>query len=124
MAKAWADPPSEISRSSVAEDLRRQGIPEESIATLAKAMEAAPEERVIEVEAENLDAWMVFQTLATQWVKAYVGMEGVVVFQGLNYLGVDVAIRMQGYRGQKARDIFQDIQVMEFTALPILNRRK
>jgi hypothetical protein len=49
-------------------------------------------------------------------------MDGRLVYHGLDYSAVDIVIRMQGFRGKKARDIFHDIQILEATALPILNK--
>jgi hypothetical protein len=67
---------------------------------------------------------MVFLQSSTQWKKDFAGMSGECIFQGLDYPGVSTVIRMMGYRGTEARDIFAGVQTMEYAALPVLNKRK
>ena len=77
-----------------------------------------------EVEPDNWDTLMVFLSCQTQWHKEFAGMDGTLIWHGLNYPGISVVIRMQGYRGQDAKDIFAGLQMMEAAALPLLNKRK
>lgn len=77
-----------------------------------------------EVERENWNTLMVFLSCQTQWHKEFAGMDGTLIWHGFNYSGVSVVIRMQGYRGQDAKDIFAGLQTMEAAALPLLNKRK
>ncbi|MGI9143227.1 MAG: DUF1799 domain-containing protein [Fluviibacter sp.] len=67
---------------------------------------------------------MVFLVCQTQWRKEFAGMGGELIYHGLDYPGVAVVIRMQGHRGQDAKDIFAGLQTMETAALPLLNKRK
>lgn len=77
----------------------------------------------IEVEEENWDTLLIFLALGTQWRKQYAGMDGTLVYLGLDYPGLEVVIRMNGFKGKKAREIFDGIQLMESVALPLLNKR-
>lgn len=74
------------------------------------------------IEEDNWKPMLLFLACQTQWQRDFVGMDGTLVWKGFDYPGVEVVIRMQGYRGQTARDIFADLQVMEAAALPILNK--
>lgn len=51
-------------------------------------------------------------------------MSGELIWQGMDYPGVATVIRMMGHKGQKASEVFADIQIMEAAALPALNKRK
>lgn len=76
------------------------------------------------VEKDNWKTLLVFLACQTQWKRDFVGMDGTLVWKGLDYPGIAVVIRMQGYRGQEAREIFDGLQVMEAAALPLLNKPK
>lgn len=65
---------------------------------------------------------MVFIGLQTQWRKEIVPMAGNLIWHGLNYPAVESVIRLRGYTGKKAQDIFDGLQVMESAALPLLNK--
>lgn len=74
------------------------------------------------MEPENWDTLLVFMACQTQWRKEFAGMGGELIYHGLDYPGLSIVIRMQGYRGRAAQDIFEGLQIMESAALPILNR--
>ena len=56
-----------------------------------------------------------FLRLQTQWVA---NMGGVV---GLNYQSMQILFKMYGIADE--RQAFEDLQAMEFAALPILNKK-
>lgn len=91
------------------------------MATIAKAKFG---ETHVEVEQENWDVLSVFLSSASQWRKEYAGMDGRLVYHGLDYSSVHVVMQMLGYTGDKAREIFFDLQFLEATALPLLNKVK
>lgn len=68
-----------------------------------------------EVWEENLDVVSLFLRLQSQWV---VSMSGVV---GLNYQSVRFLFKIYGITDEK--QAFEDIQTMEYAALPILNKK-
>lgn len=68
-----------------------------------------------EVWEENLETVGLFLRLQTQWVA---NMGGVV---GLNYQSVQILFKMYGIANEK--QTFEDLQAMEFAALPILNKK-
>lgn len=78
-------------------------------------MLAEPE--VFEVWAENWPAVELFLRLATQWKIG--GMGG---FLGLDYPAVESAMRI--LRIHNRAEMFDTIQVMEYAALPVLNRKE
>lgn len=51
-------------------------------------------------------------------------MAGQVLWHGLDYQNVEVVIRLKGFKGKRAMEIFEGIQVMEAAALPLLNKPK
>lgn len=51
-------------------------------------------------------------------------MAGQVLWHGLDYPAVEVILRLRGFKGKKAMEMFEGIQVMEAAALPILNKPK
>lgn len=102
--------------------MAQAGAPQEVIdATLKRERD---KDGVFEVEPENWDALMVFLGCQTQWRREFAGMSGELIFQGLDYTGVTVVIRMMGHRGQQARYIFTDLQILEAAALTELNKRR
>jgi len=46
------------------------------------------------------------------------------LWHGLDYTAAAVVIKLYGHTGKKAQAIFDDLQVMERAALPILNTKK
>jgi hypothetical protein len=75
-----------------------------------------------EVWPENWDALLVFLACQTQWVREIPAMASKILWSGLSYHGVAVVIKMHGYRGKKARELFSDVQIMERAALAVLNK--
>ena len=67
---------------------------------------------------------MVFLSCQTQWRREFAGMSGELIWQGMDYQGVAIVIRMMGHKGQKASEVFADLQVMEAAALSALNKRR
>ena len=88
-------------------------------ALLGTEREADPD---FQVEEENWQSLIVFLSCQTQWNRDFAGMDATLVWKGLNYPSVETVIRMEGHKGEKAKEIFRDIQVMEAAALPILNK--
>jgi len=60
--------------------------------------------------------------LQTQWRKEFVGMSGELIWHGLRYGEAEKVIRLLGYQS-KASAIFEGLQIMEASALPLLNKR-
>ncbi len=71
-----------------------------------------------EVWSVNGAALATFLDLSTQW--RAVGGIGPIIWLGLDYLAVDLVIRRRGLDD----GVFDDLQVMERAALPILNERR
>ena len=74
----------------------------------------------VEDVAIDPDNWLSFKTwqaVCTQWI--YGAMGGVV---GLDYSGVQVVLGLTVKRKQRAQ-VFADLQLMERTALPLLNEK-
>lgn len=65
-----------------------------------------------------------FMACQTQWKREFAGMSGELIWQGLDYPGVAIVIRMHGFRGDRAREVFADLQIMEAAALSALNKRR
>lgn len=105
----------------MAEALAAFGAPDDIQASILEGQQD-DDDGTFEVEPENWDALLVFLGCQTQWQREFAGMDGTLIWKGLNYQGVAVVIQMQGHKGQKAQGIFRDVQVMEQAALPILNK--
>lgn len=85
----------------------------------AKVAEAEPEEDDPHAVAEcNWESFMAFRACDSQWRTCAIGMAGM-AWIGLDYQGCDVALRRGGF----ADDVWDDVQYMEKTALPVLNSR-
>lgn len=87
-------------------------------------MFGAPDEIVSKIEShdddfevweENMEVVGLFLRLQSQW---NVTMGGV---SGLNYQSAQIVIKMYGIEDEK--QAFDDLQVMEYAALPILNKK-
>lgn len=74
-----------------------------------------------EVERENLTAVQVFVAMQTNW-RIVAGMGGV-VYQGLDYPALQSVANMLGIKRKTLPDLFDDIQIMEAAALPLLNEK-
>lgn len=66
-------------------------------------------------------AWGVYLGCQTQWVKS-VGWRSV-VWEGLNYAGVDVVMRRYRVAEDQEADVFTQLQVLEDETLRIRNKR-
>lgn len=67
----------------------------------------------------NVKSWTLFQRLQSQWMAG--GMGGAT---GLNYTGVESALRMMGIKTGKWAKLFADIQLMEHATLEAWDERK
>lgn len=61
----------------------------------------------------------IFCKLATQWNRS----DSTGHFFGLNYASVSAYLSAM-LPAEKVKDIFEDIQIMEFAALPFLNKKE
>lgn len=108
-----------------AEGLRKMGVPEDQIAAqLAKAQADVDNPAFdFEVHEECWRSVMLFKTVSTQWVwRAHsrpAGFGALVysVRTGLNYAGVESALRMGGVRRSEWPALLEDLQVMEQAVL-------
>jgi hypothetical protein len=75
------------------------------------------EEEIFEVWDENWNSVLFFLACATQWVVG--GMGGYI---GMNYPGVESVMRIK--RSPDREALFADLQVMEFAALEVLNKKE
>lgn len=71
----------------------------------------------MEVWEENWEAVDAFMRVQTQWKIGSMGG-----YMGLDYSGVEAALRMLNV--SNTAELFGKIQVMEFAALPVLNKAK
>ena len=79
---------------------------------------AEPEEEICWVWEENWNSVLFFFACSTQWI---VGMGG---RAGLNYPGVESAMRINGIKQKDRKALFADLQTMEFAALEVLNKKE
>lgn len=79
---------------------------------------AQPEEEICWVYEENWKSVLFFFALQTQWVMG--GMGGYI---GLDYAGVEAAIRLNEVPGNTRKSLFADIQIMELAAMEVLNKK-
>lgn len=84
----------------------------------AARRKAEPEEEVCWVYEENWNSVLFFFACATQWVVSMSGRTG------LNYPGVESVMRMHGTKRKDRKALFADVQVMEFAALEVLNKKE
>ena len=80
---------------------------------------ANPEEEVCWVFEENWNSVLFFFDLQTQWNIG--GMGGYI---GLNYPGVESAMRLNEIQRQDRKALFADLRIMELAALPVLNKKE
>lgn len=98
-------------KDETADDLAAFGAPPEITESHANNSD------LFEVWPENVETVSVFLRLQTQWVLG--GMGG---FIGLNYQSVAAVLDLLEI--EKKAEVFEGVQVMERTALRILNARK
>jgi len=75
-----------------------------------------------ELWPEHAEAWGVYLGCGTQWVKS-VGLWGV-VWEGLNYPGVEVVMRRYGVPPERESEVFAQLQVLEEETVKLRNERK
>lgn len=80
---------------------------------------AEPEEEICDVWEENWNSVLFFLCLKSQWVLG--GMGGYV---GLNYPGVESVMRIKRVPVKDRESLFEDVQIMEFAALEVLNKKE
>ncbi len=71
----------------------------------------------VAIDPDNWLSFKTWQAVCTQWI--YGAMGGVV---GLDYSCVKVVLQLTVSRKKRA-EVFADLQLMERTALPILNQK-
>lgn len=74
----------------------------------------------VEVWPDNLSVTNILLAMSTQWRTA--GMAGVVT--GLDYSALPTVLRMSGIPRKDWNSVFQDLRVMEDTALSVMHRVK
>ena len=79
---------------------------------------AQPEEDVCWVYEENWQSVLFFFALQTQWKIG--GMGGYI---GLDYAGVEAAMRLNEIPRSKRKALFADIHIMEAAAMKVLNKK-
>ena len=117
-AEYWASPSRPADSAALQDDLAAWGLPPDAFEGLET------EEAHCEIWEENWDTLMVFLACQTQWKKEIPAMSGQILWHGLEYPAVEVVLRLKGFKGKMAMEIFEGIQVMEAAALPILNKPK
>lgn len=70
---------------------------------------------------ENVESLDFFIGLSSQWSRQFTP-GGRLVCLGLDYAGVEAALRLHGVPKAKRAALFSDVRVMERAALPVLNR--
>lgn len=69
---------------------------------------------------ENVQALDFFIGMTTQW-RRLMSPSGRTVFTGLDYAGVEAAMRLHGLDADAQVALFADLRRMEVAALPVLN---
>lgn len=64
---------------------------------------------------------LAFKSLQTQWMVTVAGEQ--VVYTGLNYGSIPVALSMVGAKRREAQEITLGLQLMESAALEVLNAK-
>jgi len=74
-----------------------------------------------EVYPENQEPLAIFLCMQTNW-NISAGFSGV-VFQGLNYSALESVLRLMQIPRKRWRSMFEDIRVLEMSAIPLLNQK-
>ncbi len=85
----------------------------------AERKKGAEENAPFEVFAENWDTVRVFRAMQTQWDVVFA--EGNPIYKGLSYGGMHDVHNALGIPPEAWPKIFMGVQLMEYTAIPILN---
>ncbi len=105
--------------SDIVQQLVNLGAPPDVIDAARGKAEAAPATRDFGVWEENWDSVRLFRNLGTQWIVA-VGMAGA-RYLGINYGVVECQLRRLGIPRKQWPAFWDDLDVMERAALPLLN---
>jgi len=99
------------------------GAPPEEIekARQAAGGSQADESGYFEVWPENWPTFKFFDSLVSQWVMAPAGDR--LIYVGLNYQGVESAMRMKRISAAQRQRMFDDLQKMEQAALKVFRRQ-
>lgn len=76
-----------------------------------------------ELWPEHVRAWDVYLGCSTQWVKTSVGLGGV-IWEGLNYPGVEVVMRRYRVPADQEEEVFLQLQVLESETVRIRNKAR
>lgn len=110
----------------VIEGLRRMGASAQDVEAAQAQMDAdkarQAEQDDFEVHADNMDAWMFFLSVQTQWLFASTGMGSQRV--AMNYPGVESAARMQGIARRLWPELFEAVHAVELTVLAVDAKRR
>lgn len=85
----------------------------------AKARFTGQDSQDCEIWPENLQAYELFEMLATQWRITDAGF-----YIGIDYPSVQASMAMIGIKAKQRSTLFEDIRTMERAALQVLNRKK
>jgi hypothetical protein len=69
-------------------------------------------------------AWDVYLGCGSQWVKTPIPLGGGVVWEGLNYPGVEVVMRRYGVPQEREAEVFAQLQVLEQETVKLLNQQR
>lgn len=72
-----------------------------------------------EVWPENWQSVLFYLAVRTQWIISAAGG-----YVGLNYIAIEAAMRIKAIRKPKMKTLFNDLQIIEHTMLPLLNKPK
>lgn len=123
VAERWATarPPKEKGEKSLAEQCQTLGLPDGAFSEyIAQEIE---DDSPVDVDPDNWDSVLVFLGLSTSWRKLIPPFGGL-IWEGLIKSDVWHEIRdAHGFDGEKARDVYHDVRVMELAALSKLNEK-
>lgn len=106
--------------ANVVQQLVDLGAPPEVIAAARAKVDAVPVTRDFGVWEENWTSVRLFRNLGTQWI-VVAGMCGV-RYMGINYDVVEGQMRRLRIPPKKWPEYWDDLDVMEKAALPLLNK--
>lgn len=70
---------------------------------------------------ENVESLDFFLGISSQWTRQFTP-SGRLVFLGLDYAGVEAAMRLHGVSKARRAALFADVRLMERAALPVLSQ--
>jgi hypothetical protein len=95
-----------------------------SSAAIDAAVAQEREGLLFDVYAENLPMVRAFVQLGTQWRVAALGMEGRLLWIGLDYAAIETLPDMRHATPKRYAETFSALRVMEAAARNVLNERK